>query len=40
MSMKPEGTLTVGLKEMGSFFLHPNTLGNPQIFVHSTAPIG
>ncbi len=40
MSLKPEGTLTIGLKEMGPFFLHPSTLGNPQIFVHSTAPIG
>ena len=40
MAMKPKGTLTTGLKEMGPFFLHPSTLGNPQIFVHSTAPIG
>ena len=34
------GTLNTGLKEMGPFFLHPGTLGNPQIFVHGTAPIG
>ena len=34
------GTLNTGLKEMGPFFLHPSTLGNPQIFVHGTAPIG
>ena len=38
--VKPEGTLNTGLKEMGPFFLHPSTLGNPQIFVHGTAPIG
>ena len=37
---KPTGTLSTGLKEMGPFFLHPSTLGNPQIFVHGTAPIG
>ena len=40
MVAKPEGTLNTGIKEMGPFFLHPSTLGNPQIFVHSTAPIG
>ena len=40
MALKPEGMLTTGLKEMGPNFLHPSTLGNPQIFVHSTAPIG
>ena len=38
--VQPEGAINVGLKEMGPFFLHPSTLGNPQIFVHSTAPIG
>ncbi|HEU0022466.1 MAG TPA: ABC transporter substrate-binding protein [Dehalococcoidia bacterium] len=38
--VKPEGTLNAGLKEMGPFVLHPSTLGNPQIFVHGTAPIG
>ncbi len=37
---KPEGTLNVGLVEMGPFVLHPSTLGNPQIFVQGTAPIG
>ena len=37
---EPEGTLNTGLKETGPFFLHPSTLGNPQIFVHGTAPIG
>jgi peptide/nickel transport system substrate-binding protein len=36
----PEGTLNSGLAETGPFFLHPSTLGNPQIFVHGTAPIG
>lgn len=40
MAVEPEGTLNTGLKEMGPFFLHPSTLGNPQIFVHGTAPIG
>ena len=40
MSAEPTGTLNTGLKEMGPFFLHPSTLGNPQIFVHGTAPIG
>ena len=37
---QPTGILSTGLKEMGPFFLHPSTLGNPQIFVHGTAPIG
>ena len=37
---EPEGTLNTGLKETGPFFLHPSNLGNPQIFVHGTAPIG
>ncbi len=40
MSAEPTGTLNTGLKEMGPFFLHPSSLGNPQIFVHGTAPIG
>ena len=40
MAAKPMGTLNTGLKEMGPFFLHPSNLGNPQIFVHGTAPIG
>ena len=40
MAVEPEGTLNTGLKEMGPFFLHPSNLGNPQIFVHGTAPIG
>ena len=39
-AVEPMGTLNTGLKEMGPFFLHPSTLGNPQIFVHGTAPIG
>ena len=39
-AVEPTGTLNTGLKEMGPFFLHPSTLGNPQIFVHGTAPIG
>ena len=39
-TVEPTGTLNTGLKEMGPFFLHPSTLGNPQIFVHGTAPIG
>ena len=38
--MKPEGTINVGLKEMGPFFIHPSVMTNPQIFVQSTAPIG
>ncbi|MCH8744813.1 MAG: ABC transporter substrate-binding protein [Chloroflexi bacterium] len=38
--MKPEGTLNVGLKEMGPFFVHPEVMTNPQIFVQGTAPIG
>jgi peptide/nickel transport system substrate-binding protein len=38
--VEPTGTLNTGLKEMGPFFLHPSNLGNPQIFVHGTAPIG
>jgi len=37
---KPMGTLNVGLKEMGPFFVHPEVMKNPQIFVQSTAPIG
>ncbi len=40
MAAEPMGTLNTGLKEMGPFFLHPSNLGNPQIFVHGTAPIG
>ena len=40
MAMKPEGTLNVGLKEMGPFFIHPAVMTNPQIFVQGTAPIG
>ena len=40
MMAEPKGILSTGLKEMGPFFLHPSTLGNPQIFVHGTAPIG
>ncbi|MDE2788699.1 MAG: ABC transporter substrate-binding protein [Chloroflexota bacterium] len=40
MMAEPTGILSTGLKEMGPFFLHPSTLGNPQIFVHGTAPIG
>ena len=40
MAVEPTGTLNTGLKEMGPFFLHPSNLGNPQIFVHGTAPIG
>ena len=40
MDVKPEGTLNVGLKEMGPFFLHPAVMTNPQIFVQGTAPIG
>ena len=40
MMAEPQGILSTGLKEMGPFFLHPSTLGNPQIFVHGTAPIG
>ena len=39
-AVEPTGTLNTGLKEMGPFFLHPSNLGNPQIFVHGTAPIG
>ena len=39
-AVEPMGTLNTGLKEMGPFFLHPSSLGNPQIFVHGTAPIG
>ena len=37
---KAEGTLNVGLKEMGPFFVHPEVMTNPQIFVQGTAPIG
>ena len=40
MMAEPKDILSTGLKEMGPFFLHPSTLGNPQIFVHGTAPIG
>ena len=40
MDAKPEGTLNVGLKEMGPFFVHPAVMTNPQIFVQGTAPIG
>ena len=40
MMAEPKGILSTGLKEMGPFFLHPSNLGNPQIFVHGTAPIG
>ena len=40
VAVEPMGTLNTGLKETGPFFLHPSTLGNPQIFVHGTAPIG
>lgn len=40
MVMKPEGTISVGLKEMGPFIIHPSTMANPQIFVHSTPPLG
>ena len=40
MMAEPTGILSTGLKEMGPFFLHPSNLGNPQIFVHGTAPIG
>ena len=40
MAMKPEGTINVGLKEMGPFIVHPSTIGNPQIFVFGTPPIG
>jgi peptide/nickel transport system substrate-binding protein len=36
----PKGTINAGLSELGPFILHPSTLGNPQIFVHGTAPIG
>lgn len=39
-AVEPMGTLNTGLKEMGPFFLHPSNLGNPQIFVQGTAPIG
>ncbi|MFQ6029535.1 MAG: ABC transporter substrate-binding protein, partial [Dehalococcoidia bacterium] len=35
-----EGSLNVGLKEMGPFFVHPSVMTNPQIFVQGTAPIG
>jgi peptide/nickel transport system substrate-binding protein len=38
--VKSEGTLNVGLKEMGPFFVHPEVMTNPQIFVQGTAPIG
>ena len=37
--MKPEGTINVGLKEMGPFLVQPTVMQNPQIFVSSTAPI-
>ncbi len=40
MALKPEGTINVGLKEMGPFFIHPSVMTNPQIFVQGTAPIG
>ncbi len=40
MAMKPEGTINVGLKEMGPFFIHPAIMTNPQVFVQSTLPIG
>ena len=37
---KPEGTLNVGLREMGPFFVHPQVMTYPQILVQGTAPIG
>ena len=40
VKVKPVGTINVGLKEMGPFFVHPEVMKNPQIFVQSTAPIG
>ena len=40
MAMKPQGTINVGLKEMGPFIVHPSTMANPQIFIHSTPPLG
>jgi peptide/nickel transport system substrate-binding protein len=40
MMSEPSGTINAGIKETGPFFLHPSTLGNPQIFVQGTAPIG
>ena len=40
VKVKPVGTINVGLKEMGPFFVHPQVMKNPQIFVQSTAPIG
>ena len=39
MAAAPMGTLNTGLKETEGFLLHPRTLGNPQIYVMSTAPI-
>ena len=40
MMSEPSGAINAGIKETGPFFLHPSTLGNPQIFVQGTAPIG
>ena len=40
VKVKPVGSINVGLKEMGPFFVHPEVMKNPQIFVQSTAPIG
>ncbi|PKB79514.1 MAG: hypothetical protein BZY88_12900, partial [SAR202 cluster bacterium Io17-Chloro-G9] len=36
----PVGTLNVGQKELGIYQAHPRLVGNPQIFVQGTAPIG
>ena len=35
---EPAGTLDAGPKEMGLFFFHPRTLGNPRVFVQSWHP--
>ena len=38
--VKSAGTLNVGQKELGIYQAHPRLVGNPQIFVQGTAPIG
>ena len=40
VSIKPNGTINVGLKELGPFGVHPSVITSPQLFTQSTAPIG
>ena len=40
MTEKPSGTLNAAQEELGPFMAHPALIGNPQIFIIGTAPIG